>query len=150
MMGIERTLLFLALALLAEILGTLGGFGSSVFFVPIANLFFDFESVLDITALFHLSGNLSKLGLFRIRAACGLAGASGGADRAGNCSDPRVGGSGIGAINFGSSDRVRRVSDSGTSAVSPGTIERVRAPGGSPVRCCSLPVAAASVSGPQK
>ena len=35
MMGIERTLLFLALALLAEIAGTLGGFGSSVFFVPI-------------------------------------------------------------------------------------------------------------------
>ena len=43
-MGIERTLLFLALALLAEIAGTLGGFGSSVFFVPIANMFFDFES----------------------------------------------------------------------------------------------------------
>jgi uncharacterized membrane protein YfcA len=64
-MGIERTLLFLALALLAEIAGTLGGFGSSVFFVPIANLFFDFESVLGITALFHLSSNVSKLGLFR-------------------------------------------------------------------------------------
>lgn len=65
MMGIERTFLFLALALLAEIAGTLGGFGSSVFFVPIANLFFDFESVLGITALYHLSSNVSKLGMFR-------------------------------------------------------------------------------------
>lgn len=64
-MGIERTLLFLALALLAEIAGTVGGFGSSVFFVPIANFFLDFESVLGITALFHLASNLSKLGLFR-------------------------------------------------------------------------------------
>ena len=65
MPGIERPLLFLALALLAEIAGTVGGFGSSVFFVPIASFFFDFESVLGITALFHLLSNASKLGLFR-------------------------------------------------------------------------------------
>ena len=56
---------FLLLALLAEILGTVGGFGSSVFFVPIANFYFDFQSVLGITALFHLSSNLSKIALFR-------------------------------------------------------------------------------------
>lgn len=61
----ERGLLFLALALLAEIAGTVGGFGSSVFFVPVANAFFDFQSVLGITALFHLASNASKLGLFR-------------------------------------------------------------------------------------
>lgn len=65
MSGIERALSFLALALLAEMAGTVGGFGSSVFFVPVANFFFDFESVLGITALFHLLSNLSKLGLFR-------------------------------------------------------------------------------------
>ena len=65
MAGIDRALLFLALALLAEIAGTVGGFGSSVFFVPIANFFFDFQSVLGITALFHLASNASKLGLFR-------------------------------------------------------------------------------------
>lgn len=58
-------LLFLALALLAEIAGTVGGFGSSTFFVPVANFFFDFQSVLAITALFHLFSNASKLGLFR-------------------------------------------------------------------------------------
>lgn len=64
-MGVERALVFLALALLAEVAGTVGGFGSSTFFVPIAGFFFDFQSVLGITALFHLLSNLSKLGLFR-------------------------------------------------------------------------------------
>ena len=57
--------IFLILALLAEIIGTIGGFGSSVFFVPVANFYFDFYSVLGLTALFHLSSNLSKLMLFR-------------------------------------------------------------------------------------
>ncbi len=58
-------LLFLLLSLLAEILGTVGGFGSSVFFVPFANLFIDFKSVLGVTAIFHLSSNISKLFLFK-------------------------------------------------------------------------------------
>jgi uncharacterized protein len=57
--------LFILLALLAEILGTIGGFGSSIFFVPIAGMFLDFHSVLGITALFHLSSNISKITLFR-------------------------------------------------------------------------------------
>ena len=60
-----HAVLFLALALLAEVAGTVGGFGSSVYFVPLANFFFDFESVLGITALFHLASNASKLALFR-------------------------------------------------------------------------------------
>lgn len=58
-------LLFILLSLIAEILGTIGGFGSSVFFVPLANLFVDFKSVLGITAIFHLSSNISKLLLFK-------------------------------------------------------------------------------------
>ncbi len=57
--------IFIALSLLAEFLGTIGGFGSSVFFVPIANFFLDFESVLGITALFHLASNVSKIAFFR-------------------------------------------------------------------------------------
>ena len=65
MFGFGRSATFLLLALLAEIAGTVGGFGSSVFFVPIANFYFDFQSVLGITALFHLASNVSKLGLFR-------------------------------------------------------------------------------------
>lgn len=57
--------LFLLFALIAEIIGTVGGFGSSVFFVPIANFYFDFQTVLGITAVFHLSSNISKIALFR-------------------------------------------------------------------------------------
>lgn len=64
-MDIEKTIWFLVLTLVAEIIGTIGGFGSSVFFVPFANIFFDFHTVLGITAIFHLSSNLSKIYLFR-------------------------------------------------------------------------------------
>lgn len=58
-------IIFLLLALLAEIVGTIGGFGSSVFFVPIGNFYFDFHSVLGLTAIFHLSSNISKIYLFK-------------------------------------------------------------------------------------
>ncbi len=64
-MEIDQFLLFLLLTLVAEIVGTIGGFGSSVFFVPFAAIFFDFHTVLGITAVFHLSSNLSKIYLFR-------------------------------------------------------------------------------------
>lgn len=57
-------LIFAFLALLAEILGTVGGFGSSVFFVPLATYFFDIKTVLGITAIFHVFSNLSKLAMF--------------------------------------------------------------------------------------
>ncbi|MDC6361510.1 MULTISPECIES: sulfite exporter TauE/SafE family protein [Flavobacteriaceae] len=57
--------IFLLLALIAEIIGTIGGFGSSVFFVPLGNFYFDFYSVLGMTAIFHLSSNLSKIFLFK-------------------------------------------------------------------------------------
>ncbi|WP_338378010.1 sulfite exporter TauE/SafE family protein [uncultured Flavobacterium sp.] len=64
-MTLDKSILFLFLALVAEIIGTIGGFGSSVFFVPFSNLFFDFHTVLGITAIFHLSSNISKIYLFR-------------------------------------------------------------------------------------
>jgi len=57
--------LFLLLALIAEIVGTIGGFGSSVFFFPISNFYFDFETVLGLTAVFHVFSNISKIALFR-------------------------------------------------------------------------------------
>lgn len=56
---------FIILSLIAEILGTVGGFGSSVFFVPIANFYLDFQSVLGITALYHVSSNITKIAFFR-------------------------------------------------------------------------------------
>lgn len=57
--------IFLLLALIAEIIGTIGGFGSSVFFVPIGNFYFDFHAVLGLTAIFHLASNASKIFLFK-------------------------------------------------------------------------------------
>lgn len=61
----EHLILFILLALVSEILGTVGGFGSSLFFVPIAGYFMDFHSVLALTALFHLSSNVIKIIIFR-------------------------------------------------------------------------------------
>lgn len=61
----EELILFFVLSLIAEVLGTLSGFGSSVLFVPIAAYFFDFQSVLGITALFHIFSNISKIFFFR-------------------------------------------------------------------------------------
>lgn len=63
-MSIETIIYFLLLAFFAEILGTIGGFGSSVFFIPIASYFLDFHSVLGITGLFHVASNVSKIVLF--------------------------------------------------------------------------------------
>jgi uncharacterized protein len=62
---IEEFWLFLLLALFAEIVGTVSGFGSSILFVPIAAMFFDFKIVLGITAVFHVFSNISKIVLFR-------------------------------------------------------------------------------------
>jgi len=59
-----REIIFFTLAFLCEIIGTIGGFGSSVFFVPIAGIFYSFNIVLGITGVFHVFSNLSKLLLF--------------------------------------------------------------------------------------
>lgn len=61
----DKYYLFLFLAFLSEIIGTVSGFGSSILFVPIASLFFDFKSVLGITAVFHVFSNLSKIFFFK-------------------------------------------------------------------------------------
>ncbi len=61
----ENYYIFIFLAFFAEVLGTVSGFGSSILFVPLASLFFDFKSVLGITAVFHVFSNLSKIALFR-------------------------------------------------------------------------------------
>ena len=59
-----RDLIFLLSALICEILGTIGGFGSSVFFVPVAQFFYSFQFVLGITGILHVFSNISKLILF--------------------------------------------------------------------------------------
>lgn len=63
-MDVAELSLFLLLALIAEILGTVGGFGSSLFFVPIAGFFFEFHVALAVTGLFHITSNISKVVLF--------------------------------------------------------------------------------------
>lgn len=58
------TALFFLLALLSEIIGTIAGFGSSVFFVPLASFFFEFHQVLALTSILHVCSNAAKLVLF--------------------------------------------------------------------------------------
>lgn len=62
---IDYLWLFILLAIVAEILGTVGGFGSSLFFVPMAGYFLDMHTVLGITALYHVMSNTTKIGFFR-------------------------------------------------------------------------------------
>ncbi len=59
------TVLFLLIALLSEVVGTIAGFGSSVFFVPLAGFFFDFHQVLALTSILRVFSNAAKLAFFR-------------------------------------------------------------------------------------
>lgn len=52
-------------ALGSEFLGTISGFGSSTFFMPIGVLVEKYNFVLALTAILHIFGNLSKLYIFR-------------------------------------------------------------------------------------
>lgn len=58
-------LALISIAFISEVLGTLSGFGSSTFFVPIALLVESFKFVLAITAILHCFGNTFKILLFR-------------------------------------------------------------------------------------
>jgi uncharacterized membrane protein YfcA len=57
--------IFLLLALLSEILGTLSGFGSSIFTVSLLQFLFTFQSVLMVTSILHVFSNAFKVILFR-------------------------------------------------------------------------------------
>lgn len=57
--------LFFLIAFLSEVIGTIAGFGSSVFFVPLAGFFFGFHEVLALTSILHVFSNTAKLVLFR-------------------------------------------------------------------------------------
>lgn len=56
---------FLALLLAAEVLGTIGGFGSSMLVMPLAGWFLPFDQALGLTAIFHVFSNGAKMLLFR-------------------------------------------------------------------------------------
>ncbi len=56
---------FFVVVFLAEIVGTLAGFGSSTILLPVALLFFDFKTALVLVAFVHLFGNLGRASFFR-------------------------------------------------------------------------------------
>lgn len=58
-------LAFFALLLIAEVLGTIGGFGSSMLVMPLAGFFLPFDQALGLTAVFHVFSNAAKMALFR-------------------------------------------------------------------------------------
>jgi uncharacterized membrane protein YfcA len=60
-----NTILFFALALVSEIIGTISGFGSSVFFVPLAGMLFDFHTTLALTGVLHIFSTSAQVYLFR-------------------------------------------------------------------------------------
>lgn len=57
--------LFLIAALLAEVVGTIAGFGSSTIFLPLALFFLDFKTALVLVAFFHVFGNIGRISFFR-------------------------------------------------------------------------------------
>src|SRR3989344_5204564 len=58
-------LLFFLLAFVAEVIGTIAGFGSSTIFLPLALFFVDFKTALILVAFFHIFGNLCRITFFR-------------------------------------------------------------------------------------
>jgi len=58
------TLFFLS-AFIAEVIGTTAGFGSSTVFLPLALLFYDFQTSLVLVAIFHIFGNIGRISFFR-------------------------------------------------------------------------------------
>ncbi len=63
-MAAEEILFFIA-AFIAEIIGTVAGFGSSTIFLPFALFFVDFKTAIILVAIFHLFGNLARITFFR-------------------------------------------------------------------------------------
>ncbi len=59
------SLLFFIAAFVAEVIGTIAGFGSSTIFLPLALFFVDFKTALLLVAFFHISGNLGRIAFFR-------------------------------------------------------------------------------------
>jgi uncharacterized membrane protein YfcA len=50
-------------ALIAEIAGTISGFGSSSILLPMAHQFFDYKNAIILVAIYHIFGNASRLSL---------------------------------------------------------------------------------------
>lgn len=57
-------IVFFVVAFLAEIVGTIAGFGSAMILLPVALFFFDFKTALVLVAFMHLFGNLGRITFF--------------------------------------------------------------------------------------
>ncbi|MBI3323728.1 MAG: sulfite exporter TauE/SafE family protein [Candidatus Omnitrophica bacterium] len=55
---------FLGWAFVAEVIGTMAGFGAATVLTPIASWFFDIKTAVAVVACFHLFGNASRLWFF--------------------------------------------------------------------------------------
>ena len=55
---------FLAWAFVAEVIGTMAGFGAATVLTPVAILFMDAKTAVAVVACFHLFGNASRLRFF--------------------------------------------------------------------------------------
>ena len=56
---------FLIIAFVAEVVGTIVGFGSSTIALPLSLLFLDFKTALVLVAFLHIFGNLGRVGFFK-------------------------------------------------------------------------------------
>jgi uncharacterized protein len=59
------TVLFFILAFCTEVVGTVSGFGSSVIFVPLAGMLFDFKTTLALTGILHIFSTSAQVFMFR-------------------------------------------------------------------------------------
>lgn len=58
-------IIFLACAFVAEVIGTMAGFGAATVLTPIASLFMNIKTAVAVVACFHLFGNASRISFFR-------------------------------------------------------------------------------------
>lgn len=64
-MGEMTTALFLLVVLVADVVGTVAGFGTATTLTPAAVWFFDVKSAILVVAILHVVGNIFKVLLFR-------------------------------------------------------------------------------------
>lgn len=64
-MDASGVVLFFGSGLVAEIIATLAGFGSSTLLMPVAVLLFDFPTALLLVGVFHIAGSASRAAFFR-------------------------------------------------------------------------------------
>ena len=57
--------IFIVIAFISEVIGTIAGFGSSTIALPLSLFIFDFETALVLVAFLHIFGNISRISFFR-------------------------------------------------------------------------------------